>query len=48
MRIYRGVTNAADCGVALVDALDHAASAPPANDEIVSVGKATIQPTAQP
>jgi len=33
----RGVTECADCGVALVDALDHAASAPPANDEIVSV-----------
>ena len=33
----RGVTECADCCVALVDALDPAASAPPANDEIVSV-----------
>src|SRR5713101_5572402 len=33
----RGVTQCADCGVALVDALDHAASAPHTNDEIVSV-----------
>jgi hypothetical protein len=33
----RGVTQCADCGVALVDTLDPAASAPPANDEIVSV-----------
>ena len=33
----RGVTECAECGVALVDALDPAASAPPANDEIVSV-----------
>jgi hypothetical protein len=33
----RGVTECAECGVALVDALDPGASAPPANDEIVSV-----------
>src|ERR1700730_3715018 len=33
----RGVTECAECCVALVDALDPGASVPPANDELVSV-----------